>query len=250
VRLQDYDGADLLSGDGDKIGTVERSYVDGTGYARFVEVKIGTLLAKHRLVPTDGAQRLDTGLQVPFSKDVVEGSPDAKEAGDDVDSDFLRSVRAYYDGAVTDDEGTAAGADAGESTADDASTDGSPADDSQDGANRVAAIPAADVPGKDIVATPVAFAASGAGPSAMHEGAEVWDAVGDKVGTVTRVHDVGGEGQILEIAHGGVLGIGTHALWVPITNVQEVRPDGSVVLACAADDCTDQYSTKPTFVSD
>ena len=72
MRLQDYDGADLLSGDGDKIGTVERSYVDGTGFARFVEVKIGTLLAKHRLVPTDNAQRLDAGLQVPFSKAVVE----------------------------------------------------------------------------------------------------------------------------------------------------------------------------------
>jgi hypothetical protein len=102
--IEDYDGADLLDATGERIGTVERSYVDDGGTVRFVEVKMGGLRAKHRLVPADRLERTDDALRAPFGKDVVEASPDASAAGDTLEGRTLDEVRSYY--APGGDEGT------------------------------------------------------------------------------------------------------------------------------------------------
>lgn len=66
---------------------------------------MGSLFSREqRLVPVDGAQQTDDGLQVPFSKD-------ASSAGDTLEGDLLDRVRAFYRGdvgdAVTDTAGAA-----------------------------------------------------------------------------------------------------------------------------------------------
>lgn len=104
--LQDYDGATLVTSDGEQLGTIERTYVDDTGEVRFVEVKIGSLFAKHRLVPADEAEMTDSGLTVPYSKATVMDSPDASSEGDTVEGTALDRVRAYYAGGGTDQVAT------------------------------------------------------------------------------------------------------------------------------------------------
>lgn len=115
--MQDYNGADVIDTNGDKIGTVERTYDDAEGTPRFVEISMGSLFSKEqRLVPVESAEFTDDGLQVPFSKGVIEDSPDASSAGDTLEGGLLDSVRAFYRGdggeaqADTSTDGEQAGA--------------------------------------------------------------------------------------------------------------------------------------------
>jgi hypothetical protein len=130
--MQDFDGTDVVDSNGDTVGAVERTYDDGDGVARLVEVKIGALFSKHRLVPLDGAESSDKGIQVPYDKHMIEGSPDAGSAADTLEGSFLDSVMAYYgennDGSDTADAGVdeVGAVPAGEAemqTADDANAD-------------------------------------------------------------------------------------------------------------------------------
>lgn len=108
--MQDFNGADVIDNNGDKIGTVERTYDDAEGTPRFVEVTMGSLFSKEqRLVPVDSAELTDEGLQVPFSKGVIEDSPDASSAGDTLEGGFLESVRTFYRGDVGEAAANAAG---------------------------------------------------------------------------------------------------------------------------------------------
>ena len=108
--ITDYDGVVVFDAEGDKIGHVERTYVDKLGQSTFVELKMGTLFAKHRLVPLDGVQPENDGLRIPLSKEEVEDSPDVSDIGDGVDDGVLGRVEAYYSGvgsAEPDDESAA-----------------------------------------------------------------------------------------------------------------------------------------------
>ncbi len=96
--IQDYDGASVIDAAGHEIGPVERSYVDDRGVVRFVEVKIGRLLAKHRLVPVQGADKMTAGLKVAYTKKVIEDSPDASSMEDILTGDTLERMRRYYAG--------------------------------------------------------------------------------------------------------------------------------------------------------
>jgi len=95
--MEDYDGTDVADAAGERIGTVERSYVDDQGNVQFIEVKLRGLRAKHRLVPMDIIDRTDNALTVPFAKGVVEESPDASSARDTLEEDTLDQIRAYYE---------------------------------------------------------------------------------------------------------------------------------------------------------
>lgn len=102
----DFDGSDVLDGAGDKIGTVERTYVDDSGSARLIAVKIGMLMAKHRLVPATDASQTSDGVQVPYSKQVIEDSPDV-DPGDTLEGASLTEVQTYYQ--LAREEGASAG---------------------------------------------------------------------------------------------------------------------------------------------
>jgi len=91
--MEDYDGTDVADAAGERIGTVERSYVDDQGKVQFIEVKLRGLRAKHRLVPMDIIDRTDNALTAPFAKGVIEESPDASSARDTLEEDTsTRSV--------------------------------------------------------------------------------------------------------------------------------------------------------------
>lgn len=92
----DYDGAHLIDSAGDDIGTVERTYADDSGAVKMVEVKIGSLFAKHRMVPATDADLQDDGLHVPYDKATIVSSPDVSSAGDTFDGGGLDAVREYY----------------------------------------------------------------------------------------------------------------------------------------------------------
>ena len=100
--IQDYTGTTVTDSDGNQIGSVERTYDDADGNARFVEIKIGTLLAKHRLVPVAGIAPDGDTLQVPYDKGTIEASPDASDAGDTLNGSLLDQAQAYYDGLSND----------------------------------------------------------------------------------------------------------------------------------------------------
>lgn len=92
----DYDGVEVIDGAGEHIGKVERTFVDDSNAPRFVEVKFGTLLPKHRLIPSSVADLTDDGeLQVPYTKDVIEASPDAPKS-DTLEPADLDEITAYY----------------------------------------------------------------------------------------------------------------------------------------------------------
>ena len=93
--IDDLDGAKVVDATGEQIGTVERSYVDDGGAVQLVAVKLGTLFAKHRLVPVEGAGRGDGVLTIPYAKQLVEDAPEA-DGEDELDSTILERVRAHY----------------------------------------------------------------------------------------------------------------------------------------------------------
>jgi len=94
--IQDYDGAEVVDACGERIGIVERSYIDDTETTRFVAVAIGAFLPKHRLIPLDGAHIAAGTLTVPYTKDKIVQSPDASSVSDTLEGELLEQVQAYY----------------------------------------------------------------------------------------------------------------------------------------------------------
>lgn len=104
----DYDGAHVIDSEGEDIGTVERTFAGDRGDVQFVEVKLGSLFAKHRMVPAGDVDLQDDGLHVPYDKGVIVSSPDVSEIRDRLDGSALDTVRAFYESApianASDDE--------------------------------------------------------------------------------------------------------------------------------------------------
>lgn len=96
--FEDYDGADVVDVAGEKIGTVERSFDDADGHVRYVQVRTGTLLRHHYVLPAADTQYADGTLTVPYTKTLIEHSPDASGLGDTLDGDFLARVTSYFEG--------------------------------------------------------------------------------------------------------------------------------------------------------
>lgn len=94
-----YDGASAYDAEGNKVGTVERTYIDDNGAAQFVAVKSGTLRHRHRLIPTAGADMGDDGLRLPYSSDTISDGPEV-DPEDTLEGDVLGETRAYYLGST------------------------------------------------------------------------------------------------------------------------------------------------------
>jgi len=91
----DYDGSTLIDSAGDELGTIRQTYVDEDGFARFFDVKMGSVFTRHHLVPADQAQFTPDGVRVPFLRDVVEESP-SFDPEDTLEGDTLSQARNYY----------------------------------------------------------------------------------------------------------------------------------------------------------
>lgn len=94
--IRDYDGLAVHDVTCEKIGTVERSFDDAEGAVRYVEIKMGTLFAHHRLVPVGDAQVTNGALTVPYTKTLIDHSPDASQLGHTLDGDLLDQITSYY----------------------------------------------------------------------------------------------------------------------------------------------------------
>ncbi|HLJ66811.1 MAG TPA: PRC-barrel domain-containing protein [Chloroflexota bacterium] len=91
----DFDGAALIDSAGERIGTVERTFVDDNGNPRFLKVRMGHLPPRHRLVPAEQAETEDDGVRVPYLRDVIEESPPAA-MDDNLSGDELTRIQEYY----------------------------------------------------------------------------------------------------------------------------------------------------------
>ena len=96
--IRDLYGADLLCGDGTKVGKVEDIYLDDqTGRLEWAEVKTGILGMKTSLVPLRSAGRTARGLRVPFDKRRIKAAPH-RESGIELTPDDEAALLEYYYG--------------------------------------------------------------------------------------------------------------------------------------------------------
>lgn len=98
MQSDDLNGATLYDSDGKDVGKIEDVYTDDNGAPRYARVKIGTLLAKHRLVPVDDAQSTPDGVAVPYSKDAIENAPDLPKDVNPLSGMVAEDLRGYYAG--------------------------------------------------------------------------------------------------------------------------------------------------------
>ena len=75
-------GRNVLSADGDKIGSIGQVYADDeTGQPTFVTVKTGLFGTSESFVPLEGARTEGSDIVVPYTKDQVKDAPRVAEDG-------------------------------------------------------------------------------------------------------------------------------------------------------------------------
>jgi uncharacterized protein (TIGR02271 family) len=94
-QLQAVQGAPIYAEDGDPIGKVDAVYADyETGKPEWLAAGTGLFNMKRVLVPVEGATVEDDCVRVPFSKDLVKGSPDIDETR--IDQDTENALLKHY----------------------------------------------------------------------------------------------------------------------------------------------------------
>jgi uncharacterized protein (TIGR02271 family) len=115
-------GQDLMSQDGDKLGTIEEIYLDtDTNRPEWALVTTGLFGSKQSFVPISGATRGEDGITVPFDKATVKDAPKVDPDGSLSEREEQELYRHYGmepAGAGQDD----AGRDTSGPTTDDAMT--------------------------------------------------------------------------------------------------------------------------------
>jgi uncharacterized protein (TIGR02271 family) len=93
--LERLRGSPVHSKDGERIGSVEKVFVDReTGQPEWIGIGTGFLGTKRVLVPVKGCTRTADGLQVPYDKDHVKASPDIDQ--DQVSQATERDLSSHY----------------------------------------------------------------------------------------------------------------------------------------------------------
>src|SRR4051812_205839 len=78
--LTERRGSPVYDAAGEKIGKIEEIYYDDdSNRPEWVGIGTGFFGTKRVLVPIDGANSFEDGLQIPFSKEYVKDSPDVDE---------------------------------------------------------------------------------------------------------------------------------------------------------------------------
>ena len=123
-------GQDLMSHDGDKLGTIEEIYLDtDTNQPEWALIATGLFGSKQSFVPISGAGREDDAVIVPFDKATVRDAPKVDPDGRLSESEEQELYRHYGidygtagSGTTTDRDDDAAGRDTSGPTTDDAMT--------------------------------------------------------------------------------------------------------------------------------
>ena len=94
-RITEARGEPVYDVDGDKIGAVDEIFYDtGTGQPEWIGIGTGFFGTKRVLVPLESAEFRDDGLRVPYSKDMIEDSPDVD--GDEISDRTEQELYSYY----------------------------------------------------------------------------------------------------------------------------------------------------------
>ena len=93
----DWMGADVVGSDGDKIGSLDNVYADGTGTRpAWLGVKTGFLGMRESLVPIEGVEGDGEDLRVPFTKDQVKDAPSVDPENGELDRDDESELHRHY----------------------------------------------------------------------------------------------------------------------------------------------------------
>ena len=125
-------GQDLMSQDGDKLGTIEEIYLDtDTNQPEWALIATGLFGTKQSFVPISSAGREDDALTVPFDKATVKDAPKVDPEGRLSESEEQELYRHYgldygsagsSSGTTADRDDDAVGRDSNGPTTDDAMT--------------------------------------------------------------------------------------------------------------------------------
>jgi uncharacterized protein (TIGR02271 family) len=103
-------GGNVLSADGDKIGSIGQVYADDeTGQPTFVTAKTGLFGSSESFVPLEGARTEGNDIVVPYSKDQVKDAPRVAEDGHLEPAEEERLYAHYNLGGGTSYTGTTSG---------------------------------------------------------------------------------------------------------------------------------------------
>lgn len=93
----DWDGADVIGSDGEKIGSLGGVYNDAdTGKPTWLGVKTGLLGMKETLVPTKGVSGNGDALQVAYTEAQVKDAPNVDPENGEVDRGDESGVYQHY----------------------------------------------------------------------------------------------------------------------------------------------------------
>jgi sporulation protein YlmC with PRC-barrel domain len=100
MATRNYDAADLegravYSNDGEKLGKVDDIVTDASGMPVYLEITTGWFGTSRHLIPVGGVRWLDDDLEVPYSKEQLEGAP-TYGGSEDVDYERERTLGDYY----------------------------------------------------------------------------------------------------------------------------------------------------------
>lgn len=94
-QLQQMEGNDVLSQDGEQIGKVEGIFVDlETREPEWLGIGAGLLRTKRMLVPLAGADIQDDVVRVPYDKETVKSSPNVDD--DQIPQDVEAKLYSHY----------------------------------------------------------------------------------------------------------------------------------------------------------
>ena len=92
--IEKYLGRDLVSGDGEKLGKIDR-FIENrlTGVPQWMVVEAGILGSRDLIVPLADSSFEEDDVRVPYSKEVIIGEPEI-----DVDDGLTSEAETILDG--------------------------------------------------------------------------------------------------------------------------------------------------------
>lgn len=76
-------------------------------------------------------------------------------------------------------------------------------------------------------------------------GMDVRGSDGEKLGTVGEIMAIPGDEAFIMVDQGGVLGIGSKHLWIPLEEISQVTEGRHITLSCTKEEADRQYDRKP-----
>lgn len=103
-EAQQLIGADLYGASDQKVGRIGQVYLDDqTGRPEWATVNTGFFGTSESFVPLQGAQRVSSGVAVPFDKDRIKNAPRVEASGGHIEEGQEAELYGYYGLAYSED---------------------------------------------------------------------------------------------------------------------------------------------------